>query len=157
MPKFPYSDFQIEEIVQAEKHPRDWEPLVFEKVAKSAHSKELDVQLVRSDGRADRIRFVVRAGWPDMPVSYSSVLLLENIKIRGVDFHEIEMVRFYGKQRVPKGWHQDMIDPNLEQQDSCYHRRLPLDGFAPYDLKDFVVKISKLWNIVLLGQESFLL
>ena len=25
MPKFPYSDFQIKEVVQAEKHTRDWE------------------------------------------------------------------------------------------------------------------------------------
>lgn len=60
------------------------------------------MQLERSDARADRIRFCVRAGRLDTPETYKAVLLLESYAIRGVDFHPLGRNRFYGKQTVPR-------------------------------------------------------
>lgn len=60
MARFPYTDFQIEEIVQTRKHPRDWEPVVFSAVPKNKNSRKTNVQLVREDGRSDRVRIVIQ-------------------------------------------------------------------------------------------------
>jgi hypothetical protein len=54
-------------------------------------------------------------------------------------------------------WHQDKIDPNLDQDDIHYHirERLP-KNFDPYDLKDFLNRAAKLWNITLPEPHSLL-
>lgn len=157
MNRFPYSAFQIEEVVQAEKHPRDWEPIGFEKVQKSEHSRRTNVQLIRTDGRSDRIRLIVRAGRVDQPETYAAALLLENIKIRGIDFHPVERRKWYGRIVVPSGWHQDLIDPNLEQTNLNYQRRLPVESFKPFDLIDFLKRVASVWKIILPEQSDYLL
>ena len=156
MARFPYTDFQIEEIVQTRKHPRDWEPVRFEKVAKSKDSRRADIQLVRQDGRTDQIRLVVH-GRIERPQSYRAALLLQDIRIRGVDYHEISRSRFY-KEVTPKGWHQDIINPNVDLADrQNYHRREPLENFNPTELNDFLSRVAGLWNIVLPDENEFLL
>lgn len=147
MPKFPYSQFQIEDVVKAEKYPRDWEPVTFKKVTRSEKSRTADIQLERSDLKTDRLRWTL-AGELDTTTTYRSALLLEDTKIRGVDYHAIARSRMY-KEVIPKGWHQDIIDPNLEQSHKNYQRREALSDFEPYHLDDFLSKVAKLWNIQL--------
>lgn len=156
MVRFPYTGFQIEEIVKTPKHPRGWEPIKFEKAAKSKDSRRADIQLVREDGRTDQIRLVIQ-GQIEKPESYRAVLLLENVPIRGVDHHDIERRRFY-KEVIPKGWHQDIINPNIDPADwQNHHRREPLDNFNPTELNNFLSLVAGLWNIVLPEKNEFLL
>ncbi len=58
---------------------------------------------------------------------------------------------------VPAGWHQDVIDPNIEQTDPNQQRRLPVDDFEPFDLIDFLKRVATIWNITLPGQKDDLL
>lgn len=156
MNRFPYSAFQIEEIVQAEKYPRDWEPIEFTKGPKGNASRVSDIQLLRMDGKADRIRLVVRAGDFEKIDSYAASLLLENTKIRGIDFHPLPRSRKY-KIVYPAGWHHDIVDPNLETSLNTSPRKDSLEDFEPYDLIDFLKRISALWNISLPSQNDYLL
>lgn len=76
-------------------------------------SRRLDALLERVDEKEDRIRLIIRAGRVDDPHSFAAALLLEDTRIRGIDYHAVARSRFY-KETVPKGWHEDIIDPNGE-------------------------------------------
>jgi len=157
MPSFPYSAFQLEEVVQAQKHPRNWEPVEFSKVGNKGSSRQVNVFLERDDGRADRIRLTINVGSLETPSSYRAALLLEDTRIRGVDYHAVSRTRFY-KEDIPKGWHEDVIDPNFDSSEPRkYHRRLPIPDFEPSDAEDFLRKVAVLWNIQLPEKNDYLL
>jgi len=91
--RFPYSSTQISEMVQVDKHPRDWSPLKFESMGDSLRC---DCHIDRQDGHADPIRLIVRAGRKDVVTSYMASLLLEDggseasitMQLRGAGFIE---------------------------------------------------------------------
>lgn len=144
--RYPYSRAQITGVVDAEKHPRDWEPLEFKTSGEA--SRQCDCWLERIDGKLDRIRLVVRAGRLDIPNSYAASLLLEDIRIRGIDYHAVARKRFY-KEVSPKGWHEDIIDPNSILEDRGRHERVALPDFKPLNFADFLKAVCRHWNIVL--------
>lgn len=144
--RFPYTKAQIQAAVDASKHPRDWQPPRFEKSGEA--SRRCDAQLEREDGKEDRLRLIVRAGVLDKPLTYKSSLLLEDHKVRGIDHHAIERRRFY-REVTPKGWHEDVIDPNLVPGEKGHHDRVPLPDFDPSDLMDFLLKSCRRWSIEL--------
>ena len=152
--RFPYTKTQIQGAVDARKHPRDWEPVTFEKSGE--RSRRCDMPLEREDGRDDRLRLVVRAGLLENPQSYQSSLLLEDQKIRGIDYHPIERRRFY-REVSPKGWHEDRIDPNLAKDEKGQHERVSLPDFSPIDPVDFLRKSCQRWNIDLPPTDESLL
>lgn len=154
MAAFPYSEAQIRAAVEAEKHPRDWASLDFEK--SGDNSRRLDVALEREDGRDDRLRLVIRAGRLDDPTSYKASLLLEDVRIRGIDHHAVERRQFY-KEVSPRGWHEDVVDPNRSQGEKGHHRRDALPDFNPTDLADFVKNVAKRWHITLPPSDETLL
>jgi len=137
---------QITDVVAAEKHPRDWESLAFKSSGEA--SSQCDSWLERTDGKLDRIRLIVRAGRVELPSSYQAALLLEDERIRGIDYHAVPRNRFY-KQTIPKGWHEDIIDPNKGATEKGQHERVDLPDIEPYDLVDFLRKVCKHWNILL--------
>ncbi|MEX2381309.1 MAG: hypothetical protein WD490_02910 [Opitutales bacterium] len=147
MKHYPHTDFQIEEIVHAEKHPRDWSTLEFEKVGE--HSRQAEKVLDLADGRFANLRLIIKAGRIKIVQSYEAVFLLENQRVRGVGYAAIEKVQFYGKVVVPQGWHQNVLNPNLLSGDPDYNRHEPLPDFSPSELIDFTRKVAILWNIVL--------
>ncbi|MFT5108352.1 MAG: hypothetical protein ACI9UA_003996 [Pseudoalteromonas tetraodonis] len=151
--RFPYSKSQIHAAVDTKKHPRDWEPVRFEKSGEN--SRRSDTALEREDGKEDRLRLTVR-GRMDKPLSYQSSLLLEDQKIRGIDHHAVERRRFY-REVSPKGWHEDVIDPNLVPGEKGHHQRIPLPDFGPSDLMDFLRKACQRWNIELPPTDDALL
>jgi hypothetical protein len=78
-------------------------------------------------------------------------------QLGGVDQHEIQRRRFY-KEVIPKGWHQDIINPNIDPADwQNHHRREPLENFNPTELNNFLSRVARLWNIILPAQNEFLL
>ena len=144
------------EIVATTKHPRDWEEVKLTQVDKS-DSYRTDIILDRDDEIPDRLRFIVSIGSQVQVSSYSASLLLENRRIRGVDYHEFKKVRYYGKVVVPPGWHEDVYDLTKDQGHDDYHSRLPLEDFAPYDATHFLRMVAKRWNIILPGTGAELL
>jgi ABC-type branched-subunit amino acid transport system permease subunit len=77
---------------------------------------------------------------------YTAALVLEGQRIRGIDYSHIERKRFY-KKYIQKGWHENIIDPNLRPPDD--NRHPPLDNFQPTDLTHFRQLVAQKWNIVL--------
>jgi hypothetical protein len=95
----------------------------------------------------------VNAGQPDEQETYRAALLLDNARIRGVDYRDLDQRKYY-KVIIPAGWHQNIIDPNLSGDDANRHEALP--DFEPTDLSDFLHKVAGLWHIEL-EQEARLL
>jgi hypothetical protein len=104
-------------------------------------SREARVTLEIKSGRAALVELVIRAGRLEDVTTYSAALLIDRVRIRGVDYSKIERTFWY-KKRIQKGWHQNVIDPNLDE-----NIHAPLDLGTVTDLDDFKRKIAKLWNI----------
>ena len=99
------------------------------------------------------LRLCVHAGRYDEPETYRAALVLDGQRIRGVDYSEIEVKQFY-KTVVPKGWHENVIDPNLSTRDINRHQAL--SDFQVSDLTDFLGKVGRLWHIELAFDEVLL-
>jgi hypothetical protein len=74
--------------------------------------------------------------------------VLEGERIRGIDYSKIRRHRRY-KEHIPKGWHENVIDPNLPTDHDDRNRHLALMHFEPTDLKDFLHRVAKQWHIEL--------
>lgn len=154
MPSFPYTELQIEEMVKAEKQPVRWDPWEFESMG--GESIRLIRDMIRTDGKSDRIRFIVRVPVKQDILTCKASLLLEDERVRGVDYHELAQRRFY-KEVAPAGWHEDVVNPNLEKGEKGEHMRLALNDFEPYHIQDFVKRVCQRWNILMPATEDTLL
>ena len=157
---FPYSSRQIREIAEAEKvlrHPdilKPGDPIPFRKYGDNGKRMDLLLDLVDGPALLD-LKFHVRAPVFDNPETYEAALLLTGVRVRGIGWHATGKRRFY-KQMIPKGWHQNVIDPNLPSGHDDYNRHLPLASFRPTDLADFFTKAAAMWHIDLKFQEGLL-
>lgn len=142
---FPYLSHQIQEITIARKQIRG-EKLTFENCGTTGKRAEVNLDLTA--GALVNLRWIVIAGRTDDPKTYRASLVLEGERIRGIDFSPVSRKRRY-KEAIPKGWHQNVIDPNLPTADEDRDRHVGLADFAVTDLQDFVQKVAKLWHIEL--------
>jgi len=157
---YPYTPHQIQEIVKAAKVLRRPElltsggPIPFTKFGD--HGKRIDLLLDLVDGPAlIDLRFHVRAPVFDDPETFEAALILANERVRGIGWDATGRKRFY-KHVIPKGWHQNVIDPNLAPGHADGNRHVPLDDFNPTDLADFFTKSAALWHIDFHFEEGLL-
>lgn len=148
---FRYRSHQIQDIANAAKVVREGQSLAFKSY--KDHGKHLGVELDLKDGPLVNLRWTITAGRYDQPETYRAALLLDEQRIRGVDYSELAVKRFY-KVEVPGGWHQNVIDPNLPSRDINRHVALP--EFEVTDLADFLGKVAGLWHIELSLDEVLL-
>lgn len=157
---FPYLARQIQEIVTAPKVLRRPEllvkgkPLPFTAYGDKGRKLTLDVDFADGTHLFD-LRFHVHAAVFDQPDCFEAALLLAHRRVRGIGWHATGKKRFY-RQAIPKGWHQNVIDPNLPPGHADENRHVPIIGFAPADLTAFFLAAAKTWNITL-PEEDFLL
>jgi len=152
--RYPYPSHRIHEIVRARKCVCEGE--TFEVKPKGERGAAFDVNLaLMDDGPFSDPRYLGNTHDKARPEGYAASLLLGGQKVRGVDHHAVGQ-RWWFKQRIPAGWHQDLRDPNLPTTDDDFHRREPLAHFAPTDFKDFIAKSAELWNIDLGLEETML-
>lgn len=149
---FPYTTFQIQEIVKGRKVLRrpellqEGRPIPFQNY--DGESKRLDLDLDMPGQPAIlALKFHVRAPVVNNPDTYEAALILANERIRGIGWNATGKKRLYGKQVVPKGWHQNVLDPNLPKGHTDINRHLALDDFKPAHLTDFFLKAAELWHI----------
>ena len=148
---FRYRSHQLQDIVRAAKAVREGQSLAFKNYKE--HGKHLELELDLQDGPLVNLRLVITAGRYDETETYRAALLLDEQRIRGIDHSDIEVKRFY-KTVVPKGWHQNVIDPNLPTRE--LNRHDPLPDFEVGDLADFLGKVAKLWYIEMAFDEVLL-
>lgn len=145
---YPYTSSQILDVVAAKKLLRRPEvflpgkPIPF--VSYGARGKKID------------LRLHVHAAVFDAPEMFEASLILAGQRVRGIGWHSTGKKRFYGKQIIPKGWHQNVVDPNLPPNDRDRNRHLPVKGFEPTDLAAFLTAAARLWHINLPVEESLL-
>ena len=101
------------------------------------------------------LRMIERSGRPVSRLELTKwAFLLANERVRGVDYSEIEVKKFY-RTHIPEGWHQNILDPNLDPDDSNQNRHESLD-WTVTDFADFIRQVCKLWNIDLGIEEGLL-
>lgn len=141
---YPYRTHQIQEILKAEKRLPEGDPREFKKIGRG-NLYETRSELI--DGPFVDMRYIAKA--PVLPdvTSYEASFLLANQRVRGVGYHPVGRWRFRSKERIPKGWHQNVCDPNLPTDDPRQNIHKPLQEFTTTDLRDFISKTANLWKI----------
>ena len=149
---FRIPSHRLRELIEAKKCLRGME-IKWKNEGKTGRSLRLPLDLV--DGSFVDFVLYIAAGELKDPTTYRTALVLDGERVRGVDFSEIERSRFY-KPYLVKGWHQNMIDPNLLSDDLNRNRYLSLENFDPVDLEDFLRNLCQLWHIDLAFEEKLL-
>lgn len=148
---FRYRSHQIHEIVAAPKAVREGQSLDFKPYKE--HSLTLAFDLDLKDGPLVNLRLIVNAGQAERTETYREALLLEDTRIRGVDYRPIEQRKFY-RITIPAGWHHNILDQNLSGDDANRHE--PIPDFNPGDLDDFLHKVAALWHLDLRTEPTLL-
>lgn len=148
---FGYRSFEISDFLKRAKKSAEGDPKP--KVYGSGLSLEVRVYLADSAVFVP-MQAIFKAGRKDVPASYRAAFLLANERVRGVDCSEVEVKRHY-RIHIPKGWHQNLLDPNLDSSDPNQNRHEVLE-WTVTDFDVFTRQVCKLWNIDL-GREEELL
>ena len=150
---FPYPSHRIHEFVKAPKVVREGDTLAVSR--KGQRGAGFDVNLDLPDGAFVDLRYLGGSHDVALPEAYKSSLLLTGQRVRGVDYVPVGQRRFY-KERIPAGWHQNVIDPNLPTDHDDANRHVPLPDFSPTDFIDFIKLTSALWSIEIALEETML-
>ena len=150
---FQYPSHRTHEFVKAPKVVRGGE--TFAVSIKGQRGATFDVNLDLLDGAFVDLRYLGGAHDVAAPESYKTSLLLAGQRVRGVDYVPVGQRRFY-RERIPAGWHQNVIDPNLSTDHDDANRHMPLPGFSPTDFRDFIRLTAALWSIELAWEETML-
>ncbi len=150
---FDLPNFRLQEIIRASKCVRPGKNLEFAESGQSGRTFDVPLDLI--GGPFEAIRFTGGAHDLARPQSYYGALIVRGERIRGVDFVPIARRHNY-KVRIPAGWHQNVIDPNLPTRDLNRNRHLALPDFTPTDFRAFIQKIADLWNIDLANESTLL-
>ncbi len=158
---YPYTTSLIRDLVAASKVLRrpellvQGQPLPFESYGDHGRRLDLSLELAKGPALLD-LRFHVRAPIFDAPETFEAALILAHERVRGVGWHATGKKRFYGRQIIPQGWHQNLIDPNLEPNNPDRNRHVQIKDFEPSDLAAFFMAAARVWHINLPLEESLL-
>lgn len=141
---YPYRTHQILEILNAGKRLPEGDTGEFKKTGNSS-LYETRPELI--DGSFVDMRYIAKAPIPTEVTSYEASFLLANQRVRGVGYHPVGRRNLRFKKRIPKGWHQNVCDPNLRTNDPRQNIHHHLPEFATTDFRDFINKTTELWNI----------
>lgn len=147
---FPYRADQIREIVKARKVLRSGEFLQSGKgipfQAYGENGRRIDVLLDLADGPLLDLKLHIRGPIYSNPETFEASLLLSGVRVRGIGWNPTNRSRFY-RERIPRGWHENVIDPNLPTDHPDQNRHEALPNFEATDLTDLFTKAAGLWNI----------
>ena len=151
---FRYSSARIHEIAQARKVLATGSNVKPEK--KGSHGLSFHAFVELLDGPFLDLRFNGTAGVSHDPCSYEAALRLDQRRVRGIGLCSVERKNFRAKDRIPAGWHQNVMDPNQPTNAPAFNRHVTLPDFAPTDFEDFTRKAAALWNIDLAWEGGLL-
>lgn len=142
---YRHSAVRIHEIIQADKVLGSGQSVHGQKKGKQGLAFEATVDLL--DGGFLDMIFRGKAGVNSIPTTYDGNFFLEQQRVRGVGYCAVSRQSFRAKQRIPSGWHQNIIDPNLPTTDPGYNRHEPLPDFQPTDFAAFTRELATMWAI----------
>jgi hypothetical protein len=146
-----HSSQQILAMAKAQKILADGEPATWK--SDGGRGRILDANLVAPEAPLASLRLVAKSFDPEKVESYEAALILDGYRIRGIGHNAIRRKHFY-KTTIPKGWHQNICDPNKPASEDNLHPAL--DNFAPTELEHFLQLVCEIWNIDLRREQSLL-
>lgn len=148
---------EVEDILsQFKEFVPDRNPEFKNKKDSTARTCTSQVNFVQNPTHYISMRYSV-SGSPEHMESYSAAFILNNRRVRGIDFCPIERKKRY-VTLIPQGWHENIIDPTYPGKDLMKgNRHVPLPkDFTASDLYIFHKACSGKWNIKLEnGNELF--
>lgn len=151
---FRFPSHRLLELIKAQKCPATKSEVKWKD--RGARGKELRVALDLVDGPLAGFVLHVTCGDITDLQSCRAALTLEGERVRGVDYSPVSRRKYY-QPHIEKGWHENVIDPNLPLSDwKNRNRHEPLPDFDPRDLEDFLRGVCGLWNIDLEFGEALL-
>ena len=138
--RFSLRSEQLYQLVRAPKHCKTNLPSKKEKI--------FQLTTTEPDFKRLQIKLHVKRARPEQPETWTAALVVDGKRIRGVDYSARAVDKHF-KQHIPKGWHQNIVDPNLSDQDLNRNRHESLENFSPKSFQDFLEKVTALWNIEL--------
>lgn len=143
---YPYKTHQIQEILEKPKCLSSGDTLEL-KSACGGHGKNFETRPELIDGPFLDLRYLGKAPVPADARTYDAVFLIANQRVRGVGYNEVARKSFRFKNRISKGWHLNVCDPNLPTNDPKQNIHHPLEGFSVTDFRDFINQTARLWKI----------
>lgn len=151
---YPYTRDQVHEFVRSPKVVRANAALLVEK--RGERGAGFDANLDLKEGAFVDLRYLGKATEISQPPTYEAALILAGHRVRGVGHHFVGRNNLRAKARIPAGWHQNRVDPNVPTSHPEYNYHEPLTGFAPTDFGDFIQRCARLWAIDLETPEVLL-
>lgn len=143
---FRYPPARIHEIASLPKTVREGQQ-VFPPQKKGTEGLSFRVDLDLMDGPLLDLELYGKAGVSSIVTSYDATLMLEKQRIRGIGYDATGRKNLKTKKSIPKGWHENVIDPNRPTNDPAYNDHRPLPDFEPHEFEDFTRKVAIHWNI----------
>jgi hypothetical protein len=144
---YKYATHQIAEIISSEKCLSRDDGLQIKRSGEGKKQANFDTQVDLIDGGYHDMHFLGKAPRLDRVDLYDSAFLLGGHRVRGIGYNEIARNNLRMKKRIPKGWHQNICDPNLPTTDPKQNIHQPLERFTPSDFKDFINQSAAIWKI----------
>lgn len=145
---YPYPTHQIQEILDKPKCLPEGYAGEWKKTGKKQDGNQYETRPQLIDGGFIDMRYLAKAPLPREVTTYEAAFLLANQRVRGVGHHAVGRRNFRFKQRIPKGWHLNVCDPNLPTNDPKQNVHQPMPDLAPTDFRDFIAKTAAgLWKI----------
>lgn len=141
--QFPYADHQVLHFVRASKTIQCGKLEFKEFDSKYPGSKIVRVYLQSAEIKSAVMELTIKATDTKDIATYHAALLLDAVRIRGVDFNRSKQRTYKFKVVIPTGWHQNVDYPNHQKD----NRHDALDLGKVTDLDDFSRKVCGLWNI----------
>jgi hypothetical protein len=142
---YRYPAARIHEIVKADKALVEGQFVDPKKRGSKGLGFEADVELL--DGPFTDLIFRGKAGDRSDPETYDSNLFLDQERIRGIGFNPVGTKNLRKKLRIPEGWHENLVNPNLPTNHPAYNVHEALPDFEPTEFADFTRKAAERWNI----------
>jgi len=118
---YRYPAVRIHEIVQAAKGMVEGQSVKARKRGSKGLGFQADLELL--DGPFTDLIFRGHAGVSTDPATYDSNLFLDQERIPGIGFNPVGRKHLRKKLRIPEGWHQNIVDPNLPTNHPANARR----------------------------------
>lgn len=144
---YPYKPHQIEELLGKEKCLPAGDTLELEKLGKNGTGRHFETRPQLVDGPFVDMRYLGKAPELDNPETYDAAFLLANQRVQGVGYAGVARNNFRFKERISKGWHLNVCDPNLPTNEPLQNMHRALPDFQTTDFRDFIDQTAKMWNI----------
>jgi hypothetical protein len=145
--KYPYQPHQIVEILDKPKCLPEGETLEIESAKGSVKGRQFDTKPELIDGPFVPMRYLGKAPVVNDTKTFDASFLIAGHRVRGIGYNEVARNNLRFKQRIPKGWHLNICDPNLPTNDPKQNIHEPLPGFSVSEFKDFIEKTARQWKI----------